>query len=104
MKARDWVLFWSLGLIWGSSFLWIKIAVQEIGPFTLVSWGEQSIDSAVASILNGTVPLFAMVIAHFALADDRMTAARVAGLILGFAGVVVLMSGGLAPGQLAPGG
>jgi drug/metabolite transporter (DMT)-like permease len=73
-------------------------------PFVLISWGEQSIDSAVASILNGTVPLFAMVIAHFALEDDRMTRARVAGLILGFLGVVVLMSGELKPGEIGQGG
>lgn len=142
MKGRDWVMFWTLGLIWGSSFLWIKIALQEIGPFTLVgwrlligvltlgiavllrrptfprqrrvlgmlallgltntalpfvliSWGEQTIDSAVASVLNGTVPLFAMVFAHFALEDDRMTRARVLGLLVGFAGVVILLSGEL---------
>jgi len=151
MKLRDWVTFWTLGLIWGSSFLWIKIALDNVGPFTLVawrlligvaglalvvlfrrptfprgrriygllallgltntalpflliSWGEQSIDSAVASILNGTVPLFAMVFAHFALQDDRMTRARVAGLILGFLGVIVLMSGELAPGGFGVGG
>jgi drug/metabolite transporter (DMT)-like permease len=151
MKLRDWVTFWTLGLIWGSSFLWIKIALDNVGPFTLVawrlligvaglalvvlfrrptfpggrriygllallgltntalpflliSWGEQSIDSAVASILNGTVPLFAMVFAHFALQDDRMTRARVAGLILGFLGVIVLMSGDLVPGEVRAGG
>jgi drug/metabolite transporter (DMT)-like permease len=151
MKPRDWVTFWTLGLIWGSSFLWIKIALGDVGPFTLVAWrlligvvglavvvwlrrpafprdrrtygmlallgltntalpfllitwGETRIDSAVASILNGTVPLFAMVIAHFALEDDRITRARIAGLILGFVGVVVLMSADLAPGGLARGG
>ena len=151
MKLRDWVTFWTLGLIWGSSFLWIKIALDNVGPFTLVawrlligvaglalvvlfrrptfprglriygllallgvtntalpflliSWGEQSIDSAVASILNGTVPLFAMVFAHFALQDDRMTRARVAGLILGFLGVIVLMSGDLVPDEVRTGG
>src|SRR3972149_1688762 len=151
MKLRDWVTFWTLGLIWGSSFLGIKIALENVGPFTLVawrlligiagltlvvlarrpavprgrrifgmlallgltntalpfvliSWGEQSIDSAVASILNGTVPLFAMVFAHFALQDDRMTRARIAGLILGFLGVIVLMSGDLVPGEVRTGG
>jgi drug/metabolite transporter (DMT)-like permease len=141
MKARDWLAFWTLGLIWGSSFLWIKIAVQDVGPFVLVgwrlligvlalgvvvllrrpalprdrrvlgmlallgltntalpfvliSWGEQTIDSAVASILNGTVPLFAMVIAHRSMADERITASRLTGLLTGFAGVVILMAGG----------
>jgi drug/metabolite transporter (DMT)-like permease len=59
-------------------------------PFVLISWAEQHIDSAVASILNSSVPLFTMVIAHFALTDDRMTPRRVIGLLVGFAGVVVL--------------
>lgn len=38
MKNKDWLAFLALGAIWGSSFLWIKIAVQEIGPFTLVAF------------------------------------------------------------------
>ena len=38
MKMKEWGAFALLGLIWGSSFLWIKIAVQEIGPFTLVAF------------------------------------------------------------------
>ena len=61
-------------------------------PFVLISWGEKSIDSAVAAILDATVPLFTIVIAHFALADDKMTVPKTAGLMIGFAGVVVLLS------------
>jgi drug/metabolite transporter (DMT)-like permease len=38
MKTRDWLLFWLLGIVWGTSFLWIKIAVTEISPFMLVSF------------------------------------------------------------------
>lgn len=138
MKAREWTWFLLLGAIWGSSYLWIKIAVQEVGPttlvafrllfgllgllivlafarprfpvtrgtwvalavlgttntaipFILISWGEQFVDSAVASILVGTVPLFTLVIAHFALHDDRMTLTRLVGLLVGFAGVAVVM-------------
>jgi drug/metabolite transporter (DMT)-like permease len=103
MKFKHWIVFILLGLIWSTSFLWIKIGVQEIGPmalvafrtlfgaitvlvialyqkeqwprdrktwrnfailgptslaipFFLISWGEQTIDSAVASILNATAP------------------------------------------------
>lgn len=59
-------------------------------PFVLISWAEQTIDSAVAAILNGSVPLFTMLIAHFALTDDRMTRQRVIGLVVGFIGVIVL--------------
>ena len=61
-------------------------------PFFLISWGEQAIDSAVASILNATVPLFTIVIAHLYLHDDKMTAQKVLGLLIGFAGVVILLS------------
>lgn len=139
MKPKHWLVFLLLGAIWSSSFMWIKIAVQEIGPITLVafralfgllfgvvvifiqrvqwprdfkswlpllllgltnvaipffliSWGEQSIDSAVASVLDATVPLFTILIAHYLLHDDKMTLPKVMGLLIGFAGVVVLMS------------
>jgi drug/metabolite transporter (DMT)-like permease len=61
-------------------------------PFFLISWGEQSIDSAVAAILDATVPLFTILIAHYLLHDDKMTVPKVAGLLIGFAGVVILMS------------
>src|SRR5512143_2327309 len=61
-------------------------------PFFLISWGEQSIDSAVAAILDATVPLFTILIAHYLLHDDKMTVPKVLGLLMGFAGVVILMS------------
>lgn len=38
MKPKDWFLFTFIGVIWGTSFLWIKIAVQEISPFVLVGF------------------------------------------------------------------
>jgi drug/metabolite transporter (DMT)-like permease len=38
LSLKDWIKFIVLGLAWGSSFLWIKIAVQEVGPFTLVAY------------------------------------------------------------------
>src|SRR5438552_14246559 len=37
MRLKEWGAFWLLGCIWGSSFLWIKIAVGEIGPATLAA-------------------------------------------------------------------
>jgi len=37
MKIQDWVAFIGLGVVWGSSFFWNKLALQEIGPFTLVA-------------------------------------------------------------------
>lgn len=61
-------------------------------PFFLISWGEKFIDSAVASILDATVPLFTILIAHYLLEDDKITMPKLMGLLIGFAGVVVLMS------------
>jgi drug/metabolite transporter (DMT)-like permease len=75
---------WSPVLILGI----INVAI----PFFLISWGEQAIDSAVAAILDATVPLFTILVAHYLLHDDKMTVPKVAGLLIGFAGVVVLMS------------
>lgn len=139
MKAKHWFVFLLLGAIWSSSFMWIKIAVREVGPITLVafralfgllfgvvvilvqrvplprtfkewrplfvvgltniaipffliSWGELHIDSAIASILDATVPLFTILIAHFLLQDDRITLPKLLGLVMGFGGIFVLMS------------
>jgi len=38
MSPKDWLRFWAAGLIWGTSFLWIKIAVSEVSPFVLVGF------------------------------------------------------------------
>ena len=61
-------------------------------PFTLFSWGEQYIDSAMASILNGTTPLFTIVIAHVFTKDDRLSFSKILGSIIGFGGLVVLVA------------
>lgn len=138
MSSRSWAAFLLLGGVWGSSFLWIKIGLQELGPFTLVayrllfgilgmaavallmrpvfprrrkawvalaimgitntalpftliSWGQLTVESSVASILNSTVPLWALMIAPQFLSDERVTPASVIGLLLGFGGVVLIL-------------
>lgn len=130
-------LFVTLSLIWGSSYLLIKIGVRELDalslvsgrlslaalfcllalyvmrrplprdpktllnilvvgilntavPFVLITWGEKSIDSGLAGVLNGTTPLFSLVIAHFATQDDRFNTRKLFGLLAGFAGVALL--------------
>jgi len=144
VRAKEWAAFWLLGLIWGTSFLWIKIAVghvppltvaalrlgigligllavaaarrqpfprdvrvlrtyvalaavQSAIPFALIAWGETKIGSGLAAILNGTTPLFTIIIAHLWLHDEKITPARAVGLAAGFAGVVVLGSRDLGP-------
>ena len=59
-------------------------------PFTLIAWGEQHIDSGVAAIANATVPLFNVLLTPRLLPRERVTGARLGGVVVGFAGVVVL--------------
>ncbi|MEO7118956.1 MAG: DMT family transporter [Candidatus Limnocylindrales bacterium] len=68
--------------------------VNIVIPFLLITWGEQSphMDSAFAAILNGTVPLFVLVLAPMFLPDERITLKRILGLAIGFAGVIVLFA------------
>lgn len=72
--------------------------INNVVPFSLITWSEQSIDSSLAAILNSTVPLFAVVLSHFALADESFTWQRGLGVLLGFGGVLVLFAPGLLSG------
>jgi drug/metabolite transporter (DMT)-like permease len=60
-------------------------------PFTLISWGEQHITSGLAALLQSTTPIFTIILAHFLTHDDRFTAKKVLGIVLGFVGVGLLM-------------
>jgi drug/metabolite transporter (DMT)-like permease len=60
-------------------------------PYTLITWGEQYIDSGLASLLQSTTPFFALLLGFVLPHDERFTLARVGGVILGFAGVGLLM-------------
>ncbi len=137
-KRSNLVVLLLLGLIWGSSFLLIKLAVEDIPPFTLalvrvalaasslyvvlrargmrmpsfgpiwgiylimgllngaipyvlISAGEIYIDSGLAAILNATMPIFTILMAHFLTEDEQLTWLRFAGVVVGLAGVVVLV-------------
>jgi drug/metabolite transporter (DMT)-like permease len=72
--------------------LFVMSIVNIVVPFVLITVGEQTIDSALASILNATVPLTVIVLAPMFLPDERITPARVAGLAVGFAGVILLVA------------
>jgi len=137
MKAR---LVWLiLCCIWGSTWLFIKVGLEELPPLTfagirfviacailyviirirgialprssqdwkllawtgflsftlnygLIFWGEQYISSGLAAVLQATIPAFGLVIAHFYLPGERMTWARIGGVILGIVGVSIVFS------------
>jgi drug/metabolite transporter (DMT)-like permease len=60
-------------------------------PFWFISWGQQHIDSGLAGILMGVVPLLTLLLAHRYAPGERMTPQRLGGFLLGFLGVVVLI-------------
>src|SRR5689334_15116063 len=62
-------------------------------PFWFISWGQQSIDSALAGILMAIMPLATLLLAHFFVSGERMSRNRVAGFLMGFIGIVALKIG-----------
>lgn len=142
MRFRAPAVLLALGGVWGASFLFIKVSVDEIPPlevaggriffgalavvvvmviqrkplphspaliakvalmalfanvvpFTLIAWAEVHIDSGIASVLNSTMPLFTALFAAAFLTEERFTTGRLAGLAVGFVGVVVLSEGNI---------
>jgi drug/metabolite transporter (DMT)-like permease len=135
----DWLIFLALGVFWGSSYLFIKIGVDNglqpftlimfrllIGfallasvvaiareplpreprmyghlfvmgviniviPFSLITYAEQTVDSSLAAVINGAVPLFVIVIAALFLKGETVTINRLVGLVVGFIGVAILV-------------
>jgi drug/metabolite transporter (DMT)-like permease len=136
---RDWLPpFLALSAIWGSSFLFIKVAVDDLAPlqvafarcalgsltllailtlrrdrlprgrrawlhlfliatlfnsipFALFAFGETKVSSVVAGISNSTTPLWVMLVSLALLPDEPPTPRRLAGLALGFAGVLLVL-------------
>jgi drug/metabolite transporter (DMT)-like permease len=135
----DWLLLLALGLMWGTSYVFIRLGVQTLPtftliaarlgiglvllaavvglarerlprnprtyghlvvmavvnivlPFSLITTAERSVDSNLAAILNGSVPLVVIILAALVLHDEPMTVNRLVGLLVGYLGVVVLVS------------
>jgi drug/metabolite transporter (DMT)-like permease len=128
----------ALAGVWGTSFIFVSVAVRTLPPFTvvvsrvglaaialnlllagagismprnlrawgamalmgvlnnalpycLIVWGQTHIPSGLAAILISTVPLFTLVVAHFLTHDEKMTRLRVAGVMVGFTGIVFMI-------------
>jgi drug/metabolite transporter (DMT)-like permease len=142
-NRTDWLLLLVLGVMWGTSYAFIKLGVETLPtftliatrlligaillwtvvaiareslprnpriylhlavmgliniviPFILITWAEQSVDSAIAAILNGAVPLLVIVLAALAFHDEPITLNRLVGVVVGYVGVIVLVLPGLA--------
>lgn len=83
--------------------VWAHLAVVSVllcdAPFLLLAWAEQRIPSSLASIYNAATPLMTVLWGLAVLPGERPTRARMAGLVTGFAGVVLV----LGPWHLASG-
>ena len=137
MTAREWAMLILLSVLWGGSFLFQKIAVEELPPFTIVLvrvalaaltlhlirpfigialpglriwaafavmgllnnvipfsllvYGQTQIGAGLASILNAMTPVFTVIVAHSLTQDEKLTANRAFGVVLGFLGVTCLI-------------
>ena len=146
MTAADWGLLIALSVLWGGSFFFAKVLVQEVPPLTvvlsrfaiaalalwlylrarglavpkslstwaafagmgllnnlipaaLVTWSQKTIASGLAAILIATTPLFSILAAHWLTTDEKMTANKIAGILLGIAGVAILVGEGSLSGS-----
>jgi drug/metabolite transporter (DMT)-like permease len=79
MDRRVWTAFFCMGLL------------NNMIPFSLIVWAQTHIASGLASILNATTPLFTVIVAHFLTKDERMSGWRFTGVVVGFAGVVLII-------------
>lgn len=151
MAPVDLLLLLGLGLLWGASFMFIKVVVLEMSPvalaafrlglgsaglllftwrsapglrsslgpslvlslfgavipYLLIAWGELHITSGGAAILNATSPLFSAVLSRwsaFWTTEERLGAGGGLGLLLGLAGVAVLVGGSTGFQLFAAGG
>jgi drug/metabolite transporter (DMT)-like permease len=66
-------------------------AVQVAGPFILISAGEEEISSSLAGILVAAAPLFTAVLAIWVDDEERSRGLRLVGVLIGFAGVGLLL-------------
>ena len=134
------ILVWVvLSLIWGSTWIFIKLGLRDIPPITfaglrfliaslvlagvvigrrarlprdgrtwrllagtgmvsitlnygLIFWGEMRITSGLAAVLQATIPVFGILLAHYYLPTERLTWRKLAGIATGFAGIAIIFS------------
>ena len=75
---------------------WLLLAQTGVLSFGLnyglLFWGEQHISSGLAALLQATIPVFGMLLAHPYLPGERLNARKLAGALLGVGGVGVIFS------------
>jgi len=83
-----------------SEWRWVVAAGMSgsVVPFSLISWGEEKIDSGLAAIYIAIVPIMVLVLTHYFTRDERFTWPRLIGVMMGFGGLVVLVGPDVAAG------
>jgi len=74
---------WRLGVVLGVFGLAL--------PFFLIGWGEEAVESGQAAILMAVMPLATLALAHFFTKGDPFHWRKLAGIVLGFGGIVILV-------------
>jgi drug/metabolite transporter (DMT)-like permease len=75
--------------VWGAILL--LALLNNVVPFALFGWAQQHIASGLASILNATTPIWGVVVAHIATSDEKITPAKLIGVVVGFVGVATMI-------------
>ncbi len=93
----------ALPRVWGAFI--IMGALNNLIPFSLIFWGQTQIASGLAAILNATTPVWTVLLAHLFTRDERLSANRISGVVLGLLGAVIMIGpdalGGLGLNVLA---
>jgi len=76
---KTWQAFLALGLL------------NNVIPFGLIVFGQQTIGAGLAAIYNATTPLWTVLIAALFLADERFSKQKLFGVLLGLVGVIVMV-------------
>ncbi|MFT5707722.1 MAG: drug/metabolite transporter (DMT)-like permease [Oceanospirillaceae bacterium] len=82
-ELRDWRYMFAIGCL------------NSAAPFFLISWGQQYISSAASALLMATGTFCTVVVSHFTSDDERINRLRLAGVLIGFSGVFVLVFWGI---------
>lgn len=69
----------------------IMAVTNAVVPWIAIAWGEEHITSGLASILNSTTTLWTAVLIYWVMPTERPSVVNFAGVLIGFAGVVVLV-------------
>lgn len=75
--------------------LWLGFLVQaclnSVVPFTLIAWGEKTVDAGLATILNSTSPIFTFLLMALLVRHEAVTARKLFGVVAGITGICLIV-------------